>query len=82
MVEENYQNHLITDILIKEYLTDIINEGIDTLILACTHYPVLKPQIKANFPNINLVDSAKTVSIYLKKRIKYSKEKKGKDFFC
>jgi glutamate racemase len=41
------------------YLTSLARSGIDTLILGCTHYPLLKGVIRATMgPRVRLVDSA------------------------
>ena len=45
----------------KHYLSSFINK-VDTLILGCTHYPLLKSIIFDNTENINLVDSASSVA--------------------
>jgi glutamate racemase len=44
LVENGYTNlgNEITTLVAKEYLQGIKNEGVDTLILGCTHYPLLK----------------------------------------
>lgn len=42
LVEEGYVNDEFLGIIIKNYLNQLICEDIDTLVLACTHYPLLK----------------------------------------
>jgi len=71
IIEEAWMEHKITPMVIEEYLVDIKNSDIDTLILGCTHYPIIKKQIQ-NFvgDNINLVDSADTTAISLKDELK------------
>ena len=45
---------------LEEYLAPLREQAIDTLILGCTHYPVIKPAIrKVIGENVTLVDSAK-----------------------
>ncbi|MFA5090786.1 MAG: glutamate racemase [Candidatus Omnitrophota bacterium] len=67
-VEEGW---LSTDVVLKvakEYLKPFKQAGVDTLILGCTHYPLLKPVIKEVMGNkVNLIDSAKQVAIEVKK---------------
>lgn len=41
LVEEGWINNEITELTIKEYLKDILKKDIDTLVLGCTHYPLL-----------------------------------------
>ncbi|MEY4834568.1 MAG: Glutamate racemase [Bacteroidota bacterium] len=49
--------------LLKEYLLPMVAEGIDYLVLGCTHYPYLIPQIKQIIPNhIKIIDSGEAVA--------------------
>ena len=42
--------------------------GVDTVVLGCTHYPLLKPMLKKVLgPEVALIDSAKQVAIEVKK---------------
>lgn len=45
IVENGYANSEVARIIAREYLEDIKKEGVDTLILGCTHYPLLKDVI-------------------------------------
>ena len=59
LVEEGKTEHPVTELVIAEYLLPLREAGIDTLILGCTHYPVLKPAIgRFMGPEVALVDSA------------------------
>lgn len=52
----------------RNYLASIKKSGVDTVILGCTHYPLLKPVIKQVLgDNVLLIDSAKQVAIEIKK---------------
>jgi len=52
----------------KTYLKPLKKAGVDTVILGCTHYPLLKPVIKeALGAGVILIDSAKQVAIEVKK---------------
>jgi glutamate racemase len=52
----------------RSYLKPLKKAGVDTLILGCTHYPLLKPVIRQVMgPNITLIDSAKQVAVEVKK---------------
>lgn len=53
--------------LIRDSLGDLVDAPIDTLILGCTHYPIIKDQIKNQLPNVTLVDPADQVASYTKK---------------
>ena len=53
-------------LLLKRYLSKIINTKADYLVLGCTHYPFLKNNIKSIHPNIKTVDSGQAIA----KRVK------------
>jgi len=67
LVENGYtdRNDKITKLAAEEYLTPIKNEGVDTLILGCTHYPVIK-DIIADFmgENVTLISSGAEAAKY------------------
>lgn len=65
LVEEGLVNDKITQVLLHHYLDDL-PQTIDTLILGCTHYPVLKPQIQALLPHVALVDAAAAMATTVK----------------
>ena len=49
--------------LLRQYLLPMVAEGIDYLVLGCTHYPYLLPQIKAILPpHIEVIDSGYAVA--------------------
>jgi glutamate racemase len=59
LIEEGWLNDELTDRIIARYLEPLIERGIDTLVLGCTHYPLLFPAIKrALGESVTLVDSA------------------------
>lgn len=58
LVEENWVEHNVTLDILQEYLTPLLDAGIDTLILGCTHYPFIAEQINKIAPDLKLVDSA------------------------
>ena len=47
-----------TSEVIKNYLNNFEEFDLDTLVLACTHFPVIRNLINANLENINIVDPA------------------------
>ena len=60
LVEEGWLNGGVTERVIEKYLAPLAGKKIDTLILGCTHYPILVKQIQAFFgPRITLIDSAR-----------------------
>ncbi|MDR1562341.1 MAG: glutamate racemase [Dysgonamonadaceae bacterium] len=69
LVENNEHNKPGADYFIRKYLNDILSQdnAIDTLILACTHYPLLEKNIRKVLPaNINLVSQGQLVADSLK----------------
>jgi glutamate racemase len=63
LVEEGLDEHPLVELACREYLTELRRAAVDTLILGCTHYPLLKPAI-ARFmgPEVSLVDSAEALA--------------------
>jgi glutamate racemase len=59
LIEEGWLERPITDQIIMQYLGPLVEEGIDTLVLGCTHYPLLrKAMARLLGDTITLVDSA------------------------
>ena len=63
LVEEGLTEHALTELAVGEYLTPLREADVDTLILGCTHYPVLKPVIgRFMGEGVVLVDSAEALA--------------------
>ena len=59
LIEEGWLEGAITDGVVRQYLAPLVDEGIDTLVLGCTHYPLLRGAIGRFLgPAVTLVDSA------------------------
>ena len=59
MVEEGWVDHEATHLIAEEYLAPFVKDPIDTLVLGCTHYPLLKPLIgEIVGRSVRLIDSA------------------------
>ena len=70
LIEENWIDHPATRLVLKAYLDPLVEKGIDTLMLACTHYPLLIPVLRELLPaDVRLVDSATTCAEHLKKEL-------------
>ena len=72
--------------LLHSYLTPMIDSNIDYLVLGCSHYPYLIPQIKQIFPDhIQIIDSgqavAKQTQKVLKEKVGFSSIKKNISIF-
>ena len=65
LVEEGLVSGKIVDEVIKMYLDDF-SDNIDTLILGCTHYPLLKKEIQKLYPRLNIVDPAMETALDLR----------------
>lgn len=64
LIEEGLLDDKLTDQAIARYLDPIIADGIDTLVLGCTHYPLLAGAIsRAIGDNVKLVDSAQNCAV-------------------
>ncbi|MFH0791242.1 MAG: glutamate racemase [Candidatus Omnitrophota bacterium] len=67
-VEEGWLKGSVVSEVARGYLQPLKESGVDTLILGCTHYPILKPLIKEIMgKQVTLIDSAKQVAIEVKK---------------
>jgi glutamate racemase len=55
--EEGWHYHPATRLVAEEYLAPLKEACIDTLILGCTHYPMLTDVIQDVLPNVHLINS-------------------------
>ncbi len=63
LVEEGWLDHPATRLIAQEYLKPVIAENIDTLVLGCTHYPLLKPLLQdITGKSVKLIDSAEAMA--------------------
>lgn len=87
LAEDGWTDNVIAKLTAKEYLSKLKRENIDTLILGCTHYPILKETIhKVIGKKIKLIDSgeetAKVVKEILEKeQLLNKRNKKGEHKF-
>lgn len=59
LVEEGWFQHAATELVAREYLAPIASRQVDTLVLGCTHYPLLKPLLhRVLGTSVRLIDSA------------------------
>ena len=59
LIEEGLFDDPITDQMLARYIRPLLEQKIDTLVLGCTHYPLLRDAIaRAAGPDVQLVDSA------------------------
>ena len=68
LVEEGWAEDEVTAIIAQRYLSGFQDAGIDTLVLGCTHYPLLKDTIASVMgEGVTLIDSAASTAIEVKK---------------
>jgi glutamate racemase len=85
LVEEGWSSGKITDSIVKKYIEPLLNKKIDTLVLGCTHYPLLRETLKKNLGgSVVLIDSAKAAAQEVKNILNRTcllADAKGKKFF-
>ncbi len=65
--EEGWLDGAAVTEVARAYLKPLKNAGVDTVILGCTHYPLLKPVIRRVLgENVRLIDSARQVAMEVK----------------
>jgi len=70
LVEEGWTHNKITQAILRAYLTPLLRRRIDTLVLGCTHYPLLKSAIRRVVgEEVVLVDSAESCARFLSERL-------------
>ena len=78
LVEENWVDDPLTNMVIYRYLQPLLQNPIDTLVLGCTHYPVLKTAFqKVVGSNVELIDSPMGIISELEKDLSLSKRAEG-----
>lgn len=74
LIEEGWIEDPVTDSVIARYLGKLLRAGVDTLVLGCTHYPLLRDAIARHAgPEITLVDSAQNTAAAVQKLLKREK---------
>ncbi len=64
LVEEGWIDHDATRLIAREYLEPFMRNEVDTLVLGCTHYPLLKHTIAGIVgPSVRLIDSAEETAV-------------------
>lgn len=67
LVENGYIDHEVTYIIAREYIEPLLNDEVDTLILGCTHYPLLTDVIKKVTDNkVNIINAGAEAAIFAK----------------
>ena len=68
LIEEGLLNDPLTEHVLRRYLEPMLEKGVDTLVLGCTHYPLLISAIqKVVGPDVRVVDSARNCAVAVQK---------------
>ena len=68
LIEEGLLDDPVTDQMIARYLEPLLADGIDTLVLGCTHYPLLADGFRRQLDqSVRLVDSAQNCALTVKR---------------
>jgi glutamate racemase len=87
LVEEGWVDHEATRMIARDYLAPLLREQVDTVVLGCTHYPLLKPLLADVLgPEVALIDSAEetaieTASVLRRRRLAAPEEAKPQHRF-
>lgn len=65
------KNNTLIKILLDKYLNPYKDKNIDSIVLGCTHYPIIKSKIKKYFNNVKILDG----NIGVAKQVNYQLEK-------
>lgn len=69
LVEAGWTEDTITDQIISRYVAPLLNANVDTIILGCTHFPLLKNAIqKAVGPSVSLVDPGESLTALIQEK--------------
>jgi glutamate racemase len=62
-VEEGWFDHPATELVARDYLVELRAGGVRSLVLGCTHYPLLRPLLQRVMgPNVKLIDSGEATA--------------------
>jgi len=67
LIEEGWIGHPVLNMVLEEYFKDFNGKEIDTIVLGCTHYPLIKKQVQGVMGNVGIVDSAGSTAESVKK---------------
>ncbi len=86
MIEEGYFNNNISQTIINSYLSNWRFKGVQAMVLACTHYPLIKKEILRYYHHaVDVIDTTEIVARAVQSSLSAQKllhtGKKGKDAF-
>ncbi len=69
LVEAGWINDPISEMVVEKYVTPLLADSVDVIILGCTHFPLLKPLIQKKVGSqVRLVDPGETLATLLAKK--------------
>lgn len=72
LVEEGLWDDPITEEIARRYLSSMLEEGIDTLIMGCTHYPLIRKLLKRTVgEGVNLVNPAYETAVQMRRVLEW-----------
>ena len=85
LVENGHFDTQVAELVVKEYLEEVKKQDVDTLILGCTHYPLLKNTIARYMgPEVTLIDAgaetARALKEHFDKNELHSKQGGGSEY--
>lgn len=89
LVENGFteRNNPVTKLVVEQYLAPIKKEGVDTLILGCTHYPIIRDAIADYMgENVTIISSGEEVAKYaynllMRKEMLSDRKENGKNIY-
>jgi glutamate racemase len=70
LAEEGWGDHPVTEQVARHYLAPLLEWGAETLILGCTHYPLLRPALgRVAGPEVAIVDSASSMARFVASKL-------------
>jgi glutamate racemase len=70
LIEQVAPNPFTLERMLHEFIQPLVDAGADTLVLGCTHYSLIRPQIqKAAGPNVRIIDAGTAVAKELQRRL-------------
>lgn len=70
MIEEGFYNNFISRTIIHSYLSKHSLKKINAIILACTHYPLIKKEVEDYYKKrVQIIDSAEIVALFVKNKL-------------
>ena len=87
LIEEGIIQNEIMDLTVHHYLDDFIHyHKIGTLVLGCTHYPLIRENIIKSFPDLHIINPSETIVAAVKSELEkqslLAEEAEGENTFC